>query len=91
MWLAMSAPITPGMPRTLVRSVIPISWYRDLSRPCHIDYCFLPRMWIPALRRVTVGVPTEWVSESDHVPIVVELDKTALRAIDQVGCQQADS
>jgi len=58
-----------------------ISWYRDLSKPYHIDYCFMPRLWIPALRRVTVGVPSEWLGESDHVPIVIEFDRTILNAV----------
>ncbi len=42
----------------------------------HIDYCFIPEGWLPALRSVSVGSHADWVAPglSDHVPLVVDLD-----------------
>ena len=42
----------------------------------HIDYCFIPEGWLPALRSVSVGSYADWVAPglSDHVPLVVDLD-----------------
>jgi endonuclease/exonuclease/phosphatase family metal-dependent hydrolase len=43
------------------------------SRPCHIDYCFLPLAWAPRLHRVEVGSYEEWRAHSDHRPLLVDL------------------
>lgn len=47
----------------------------------HIDYCFIPKAWLPALRSVHVGSHAEWVDAglSDHVPLVVDLDLGQLK------------
>jgi exodeoxyribonuclease-3 len=51
------------------------------GRSYHIDYCFLPRTWLPY---VTVGVGEfdAWVGSglSDHVPLVVDIDHRQLLA-----------
>ncbi len=49
-------------------------WYRDIAKPYHIDYCFLANAWKPRLRTLTVGSPAEWLSHSDHMPLVVDLE-----------------
>ena len=48
--------------------------HRFPHRPYHIDYCFIPKSWLPRLRSVTVGTYSEWTKWSDHVPVTVELD-----------------
>jgi exonuclease III len=47
--------------------------YRKADRPFHIDYCFIPRQWQENLRQVSVGSFEEWIGQSDHCPIMVEL------------------
>jgi exodeoxyribonuclease-3 len=39
----------------------------------HIDYVYLPRTWLPRIRTVDVGSPAEWLSQNDHVPLVVDI------------------
>ena len=49
----------------------------------HIDYCFIPKAWIPALTNVEVGSFADWVGNriSDHVPLIVDLDEAILAAV----------
>ena len=51
--------------------------YRHTDRPFHLDYCFIPRTWLPRLRSVTVGAHEEWGKWSDHMPVSVELASLA--------------
>jgi endonuclease/exonuclease/phosphatase family metal-dependent hydrolase len=48
-------------------------WQWKREQPFHIDYCFLPRAWVPRIASVTVGSFDEWSGKSDHRPLVVEL------------------
>ena len=43
---------------------------RNMERPFHLDYVFLPRDWT-ALYHVEVGKPESWLKHSDHMPVVV--------------------
>ncbi len=43
------------------------------EKSCHLDYCFLPKEWIPMIERVEVGTYSEWGQISDHVPLIVDL------------------
>jgi len=43
------------------------------SRPYHIDYCFVPKVWAGRIRRVEVGTYSDWQNHSDHRPLLVEL------------------
>jgi endonuclease/exonuclease/phosphatase family metal-dependent hydrolase len=45
---------------------------RKKQRPFHIDYIFVPRRWLPRLRQVSLGRPEDWLSLSDHCPVMVE-------------------
>jgi len=45
------------------------------SKPFHIDYCFIPESWLPSLKSVTVAKYREWTDLSDHVPLIVEIDR----------------
>ena len=41
------------------------------AEPFHIDYCFLPRAWKPALREVSIGTFSAFEGRSDHRPLTV--------------------
>jgi endonuclease/exonuclease/phosphatase family metal-dependent hydrolase len=43
------------------------------SKRYHIDYCFLPKAWIPNLQTVDIGTYAAWRKASDHRPILIEL------------------
>ncbi len=40
----------------------------------HIDYAFLSRPLLSKLRSVVIGRCDDWLSLSDHAPVLVELD-----------------
>jgi hypothetical protein len=44
------------------------------SRPYHLDYCFIPKAWLPRLRDVSVGPYGSWKAHSDHRPLTVDVD-----------------
>jgi len=44
------------------------------NKPYHIDYCFIPRSWLPRLANVAVGSFDDWHDLSDHVPVLVDLE-----------------
>jgi len=46
-------------------------WRPDLAY--HLDYCFVPREWLPSIRDVRVGSFDGWRGRSDHRPVVVDL------------------
>lgn len=48
--------------------------YKHAGKPMHLDYCFIPRKWLPRLRDVTVGGWGEWGKSSDHMPVGVEIE-----------------
>ena len=48
--------------------------YRKLDRPYHIDYVFLHRAAINGqLASFAIGQPADWLSLSDHLPLVTDL------------------
>lgn len=49
-------------------------WHKSLDHPFHIDFCFLPKAWIPHLRSVQIGDFDQWRNLSDHCPIIVDLE-----------------
>lgn len=46
-------------------------WRQDLAY--HLDYCFVPRAWLPRIHRVDVGGFEEWKGRSDHRPVIIDL------------------
>lgn len=42
------------------------------DRPYHIDYCFIPKTW--RIADVSVGEYSEWISQSDHCPLIVDVE-----------------
>jgi exodeoxyribonuclease-3 len=58
---------------------VPTLYWRDRKKDgptYHIDYVFLPALWLDRVREVAVGTFEDWCGSglSDHVPIVVEID-----------------
>jgi len=41
------------------------------DKPYHIDYCFVPKGW--KIIDVIVGDYVDWISQSDHCPLIVDL------------------
>jgi exodeoxyribonuclease-3 len=56
-----------------VESLPTIYLHHHQDRPYHIDYIFVPREWVSALRNVEVGLFEQWSKLSDHCPVTVEL------------------
>jgi exodeoxyribonuclease-3 len=53
----------------------PTLWFRkNKNNPYHIDYVFLSRPLLSKIKNVEVGASDEWLSLSDHAPLLVELD-----------------
>jgi exonuclease III len=53
----------------------PTYWHtKKKTKPFHIDYVFLSAKLSSRLKRVEVGHHKDWLSCSDHAPVVVELD-----------------
>jgi endonuclease/exonuclease/phosphatase family metal-dependent hydrolase len=53
----------------------PTLWFRKSKDVAyHIDYVFLTCQLLSKLRRVVVGRRADWLSSSDHAPVLVELD-----------------
>jgi len=53
----------------------PTLWFRKKKdNPYHIDYAFLSRPLLSKLKGVVVGRCEDWLSLSDHAPVLVELD-----------------
>lgn len=42
------------------------------DRQFHIDYCFVPKSW--KISDVIVGDYIDWIAQSDHCPIIVDLE-----------------
>jgi endonuclease/exonuclease/phosphatase family metal-dependent hydrolase len=43
------------------------------TSPFHLDYCFIPRAWLPYLSVVQVGTYADWGGISDHAPVIVDV------------------
>lgn len=48
-------------------------WRWQESSQYHIDYCFLPKAWVPNLKSVVVGNYEDWAAHSDHRPLIVDV------------------
>jgi exodeoxyribonuclease III len=55
-------------------------WRRHRDAPYHIDYIWLPQVWLPGLTAVEIGDYSTWVQGglSDHVPLTVEVDDAVI-------------
>ena len=57
----------------------PTLYWRDRTRDgptYHIDYVFVPSLWIEKVRELSIGTFETWCGSglSDHVPVVVDID-----------------
>ena len=50
------------------------------ERAFHIDYCFVPKEWESRITNVEVPPYEQWAAVSDHVPLIVDLELSGLRA-----------
>ena len=63
----------PGFDASAVDA--PTYFFRwEENRPFHIDYCFIPATWRSAIKSVVVRPFSEASWQSDHRPVVVDLD-----------------
>jgi len=46
---------------------------RKQEQPWHIDYCFVPAAWRERLRSAQVVEGEDWLTRSDHSPVVVDI------------------
>jgi exonuclease III len=51
--------------------------HRDRFKGYHIDYCFIPKGWLRLVKSVSVGRYEEWIRDSDHMPLEVEIQDLA--------------
>lgn len=47
--------------------------YRHRDKPYHFDYAFVPQSFTPGMR-LELGPPDPWLSLSDHLPLILDLD-----------------
>lgn len=48
-------------------------WRWKEASPFHLDYCYIPEAWAPAVTQVTVGTYGEWAETSDPWLLVVDV------------------
>ena len=48
--------------------------YRHQNKPYHIDYCFASKDLLNTLISVEIGHFDDWITYSDHVPVIVTFD-----------------
>lgn len=48
--------------------------HRNSEKPYHIDYGFAGPQWV--VKHVDVGAMFDWLAESDHMPVVFDLEHT---------------
>jgi exodeoxyribonuclease-3 len=69
------------------KETVPTLYWRDRTKDgptYHIDYIFLPRVWLDRIQEFSIGTFEEWCGArlSDHVPVVVDLalDESSVEA-----------
>jgi GTP pyrophosphokinase len=48
-------------------------WQRKVGQPYLIDHAFVPADWLGAVERFDIGSAADWLADSDHMPLLVEL------------------
>lgn len=48
--------------------------YRNIEKPYHIDYCFASKHFIENGYNLILGNCYDWITQSDHVPMTIELN-----------------
>ena len=44
---------------------------RNFKKPYHIDYCFCSLNFFLIIDKITIGTFEDWISYSDHVPLII--------------------
>jgi endonuclease/exonuclease/phosphatase family metal-dependent hydrolase len=52
-------------------------FWRQRSRPFHIDYCFVPTHWVQNIKNVSIRDEPPWDALSDHRPLVIDFEDRA--------------
>lgn len=52
--------------------------YRHKDKPYHIDYCFASVDMVRHIQSVEVGNYDFWIKYSDHMPVIINFDRTEL-------------
>ncbi len=52
---------------------------RNLNKPYHIDYAFIPERWLEA-SSLDIDRPSDWLTHSDHMPLRIQLPEVASMA-----------
>jgi hypothetical protein len=45
------------------------------QKPYLIDHAFVPERWLPRIHRFEIGAAEDWLKSSDHMPLVLEVDR----------------
>ena len=45
---------------------------RNLEKPYHIDYIFMPKSLLENGSNITIGEPIAWLEHSDHMPVIID-------------------
>lgn len=51
--------------------------YRKKEKPYHIDYCFASKHFTENNYKLTIENCDEWITQSDHVPMIIEFNQNA--------------
>lgn len=46
--------------------------YRKEDKPYHIDYIFMPKLFLKNVKQFSIGNYVEWIKYSDHMPLFIE-------------------
>jgi len=49
----------------------------NVAKPFHLDYVYVPELWLPRISGLTVGAPIFWSRFSDHSPVMLSVSDTA--------------
>jgi exodeoxyribonuclease-3 len=47
---------------------------RNIKKPYHVDYCFASEELMKKINKIEVGKYDDWISYSDHVPIIIDFE-----------------
>lgn len=61
--------------------------HQNLEKPFHIDYCLVSKEYIPFIRKFSIGEVSEYLSVSDHSPLIFEseLNECSAKGKDELG------
>jgi len=54
-----------------------LNWQRNVSKPYHVDYCFVPRSWLDAELQLQVVQPAPGRMLSDHLALILDVSPPA--------------